>query len=142
MSTQVPSAPQSSSNKLRPQDRAVHDWYRFVLSFPPHLVQDCLNRFGVGPACTVLDPFCGTGTTLAECKKLGVASVGIESNPMAHFASSVKVDWAADFNQLVNYAQTVASSATKTLRRQGMDELGNLPLFAAEEVLLLEWPGN
>jgi len=27
-------------NKLRPEDRAAHDWYRFVLSFPPHLVRD------------------------------------------------------------------------------------------------------
>ena len=71
-------------NKLRPEDRAVHDWYRFVLSFPPHLVRDYLERLGVGPSDTVLDPFCGTGTTLVECKKLGIASVGIESNPMAH----------------------------------------------------------
>ena len=131
MPTQAASSAQSSSNRLRPQDRAVHDWYRFVLSFPPHLVQDCLHRFGAGPACRVLDPFCGTGTTLAECKKLGIASLGIESNPMAHFASSVKVDWASDCNQLADYAQRVASSATKTLRRQGMDGLDGLPLFAA-----------
>ena len=26
-------------NRLRPGDRAVHDWYRFVLSFPSHLVR-------------------------------------------------------------------------------------------------------
>jgi hypothetical protein len=25
-------------NKLMGEDRAFHDWYRFVLSFPPHLV--------------------------------------------------------------------------------------------------------
>ena len=37
------------------------------------------------------DPFCGTGTTLVECKKLGVASVGIEANPVAHFASQVNL---------------------------------------------------
>ena len=74
----------SDRNKLRSEDRAVHDWYRFVLSFPPHLVRDYLERLGVGPTDTVLDPFCGTGTTLVECKKLGIASVGIESNPMAY----------------------------------------------------------
>jgi hypothetical protein len=28
----------SDINKLYPEDRAVHEWYRFVLSFPPHLV--------------------------------------------------------------------------------------------------------
>ena len=59
----------SDQNKMRPQDRAVHDWYRFVLSYPPHLVQDYLDRFGMGLSNTVLDPFCGTGTTPVECKK-------------------------------------------------------------------------
>jgi hypothetical protein len=27
------------ANRLAAEDRAVHDWYRFVLSFPPHLVR-------------------------------------------------------------------------------------------------------
>ena len=76
---QTSSIARSSSNKLRSQDRAVHDWHRFVLSFPPHLAQSYLDRFDVSPACTVLDPFCGTGTTLTECKKLGIASVGVNS---------------------------------------------------------------
>jgi tRNA G10 N-methylase Trm11 len=43
--------------------------------------------------CRVLDPFCGTGTTIVECRKNCIASVGIEANRMAFFASQVKVDW-------------------------------------------------
>ena len=120
-------------NKLRPEDRPVHDWYRFVLSFPPHLVRDYLGRFGVRPSETVLDPFCGTGTTLVECKKLGIRSVGIESNPMAHLASAVKVDWSVDNAGLVDYAEQVVLSARKTLEQQGMDEWTGLPLFTATE---------
>src|SRR6266571_8409470 len=81
---------QGHANRLLPADRAFHDWYRFVLSFPPHLVRSYLERFGVRADQTVLDPFCGTGTTLVECKKLGVPSVGVEANPMACFASAVK----------------------------------------------------
>ena len=77
-------------NKLLPEDRPVHDWYRFVLSFPPHLVRDYLDRLGVQSSDTVLDPFCGTGTTLVECKKSGIASVGLERNPMAHFADEIE----------------------------------------------------
>ena len=61
-------------NKLRQEDRAVHDWYRFVLSYPPHLVRNYLEQLGVSSTNTVLDPFCGTGTTLVECKKLGIAN--------------------------------------------------------------------
>ena len=63
------------------KDRSVHEWYRFVLSFPPHLVTDYLERFGIGPSHTVLDPFCGTGTTLVECKKRGIGSVGSSRTP-------------------------------------------------------------
>lgn len=59
-----------------------------------------MERFGVGPSDTVLDPFCGTGTTLVECKKLRIPSVGIEASPMAHFASSVKVDWQVRWDEM------------------------------------------
>ena len=52
------------ANKLDPQDRAFHDWYRFVLSFPPHLVRDYIKKFQLTQKSVVLDPFCGTGTTL------------------------------------------------------------------------------
>lgn len=55
-------------NKLRSADRAAHDWYRFVLSYPPHLVRSYVDRFGLSPRHVVLDPFCGTGTTLVEWK--------------------------------------------------------------------------
>ena len=38
----------SEINKLYPEDRSIHEWYRFVLSFPPHLVRDYLERFRLG----------------------------------------------------------------------------------------------
>ena len=125
------SSTRNDQNKLRPEDQPVHDWYRFVLSFPPHLVRDYLRRFDVCPSETVLDPFCGTGTTLVECKKLGIRSVGIESNPMAHLASSVKVDWSVDRAKLLDYAEQVVTSARKTLKQQGIGEWTCLPLFTA-----------
>ena len=118
-------------NNVRPQDRPVHEWYRFVLSYPPHLVQDYLDRFGMGPGDTVLDPFAGTGTTLVECKKRGIASVGIESNPMAQFASSVKLDWSVDPPVLNDYATAVAERTRAAIVRDGYSDWNDLPLFAA-----------
>ncbi len=44
-------------NKVRVGDSSIHDWYRFVLSFPPHLVQEYLTRFEIGGNKIVLDPF-------------------------------------------------------------------------------------
>lgn len=74
----------------------VHNWYRFVLSYPDHLIGEMKDRFGIGPEDTVLDPFCGTGTTLVECKKMGINSIGIEANPACAFASRVKTNWDID----------------------------------------------
>jgi hypothetical protein len=102
------------TNKLRDEDRAVHDWYRFVLSFPPHLVRKYLEKFAVGRNSMVPDPFCGTGTTLVECKKLGIPSAGIEANPVAAFASGVKVDWGST---PFNFEALLASRSKIGLRR-------------------------
>src|SRR6266487_7052388 len=108
------------ANKLSLQDRPVHDWYRFVLSFPPHLVRDYLQRFGITASHRVLDPFSGTGTTLVECKKLGIPSVGVEANPMAHFASATKVDWDVDPQELEKSSRRIAELATAELEANGI----------------------
>ncbi len=114
-------------NKLRIEDRAAHDWYRFVLSYPAHLVRDYISRFEVEPDGLVLDPFCGTGTTLVECKKLGIRSVGIESNPMASFASQVKVDWSVDPQGLLEHADHIARRTWEKLDAAGIRHSSRLP---------------
>ena len=132
MATKIPPNSITASkdaNRLRSEDRAIHHWYRFVLSFPPHLVQNYVERFDICGSDTVLDPFCGAGTTLVECKKLGIASIGIEPNPMAHFASSLKVDWSVDSSALLDYANEVAASMKSALDNEGVGDLSDLPLF-------------
>jgi DNA modification methylase len=115
-------------NRLREEDRAVHDWYRFVLSFPPHLVREYIESFRLGPGSIVLDPFCGTGTTLVECMKHGITSIGIESNPMAFFASRIKVNWTIDPDGLLHHARTIAELTSEKLAQSGIHDL-DLPLF-------------
>ncbi|MBI5031114.1 MAG: hypothetical protein HZB51_11345 [Chloroflexi bacterium] len=110
------------ANKLDSQDRAVHEWYRFVLSFPPHLVRKYIQEFGLTDQHTVLDPFCGTGTTIVEAKLNRVHAIGLEANPMAHFASSVKVDWSVDPDLLILRAHDAAESALQILRAQGIED--------------------
>lgn len=121
--------PPREDNKLRLEDRAAHDWYRFVLSFPAHLVRTYIDRFGLEQRHKVLDPFCGTGTTLVECKKFAIQTYGIEPNPMASFASRTKVDWEIDPEHLVTHANLVAKLATEKLDSQGIEDEGGLPLF-------------
>ena len=103
-------------NKLRQEDAAIHDWYRFVLSYPPHLVKTYLDRFGIGPNEVVLDPFCGTGTTNVECKKRGIASIGIEASPITYFASRTKCNWSIDISSMGEVADQIVECATGRIR--------------------------
>lgn len=120
------------TNRLCAEDRPAHDWYRFILSYPPHLVRDYLERFNLTSNQRVLDPFCGTGTTITECKKLGIPSVGVEANPMAHFASQVKVDWTPDPDRLIKHATQIADSVVDKI-----ENFDKEPLSLPEEALKL-----
>ncbi len=117
------------ANNLSDTDLPAHDWYRFVLSFPAHLVREYLNRFDLGPKDCVLDPFCGTGTTIVECKRLGIPSVGVEANPMAFFASRVKTDWSLSGKMLLQHASEIATATTRQLKNAGLSDSPN-SLFA------------
>lgn len=114
------------ANKLDPQDRAFHDWYRFVLSFPPHLVRDYIKKFQLNSKSILLDPFCGTGTTLVEAKLAGMKAVGLEGNPFPHFASSVKTVWNVDPDRLARQSRQIAQDVSAILKSQGVDD--NFPL--------------
>jgi len=48
--------------------------------YPDELVERCLT-IGCKPGGTVLDPFCGSGTTLRVAQRLGHPAIGIELNP-------------------------------------------------------------
>jgi hypothetical protein len=120
--TKKPEFSNGRANKLDPQDRAFHDWYRFVLSFPPHLVRDYIQKFDLNQKSVVLDPFCGTGTTLVETKLAGMNAVGLEGNPFPHFASSVKTDWNLDADELSKRARQVAEKALVIFKSQEIDD--------------------
>ena len=116
----------SEKNKLDQSDRQFHDWYRFVLSYPPHLVRQYLKEFGLTQNDIVLDPFCGTGTTLVEAKLQNIPSIGIEANPFAHFASSVKTDWHADSTELLIIAQEIKDTSNKEIEKEGITDVPSL----------------
>jgi len=63
-------------------------WYpgRFIPIIPAYLVR-ALSKDGE----TVLDPYCGSGTTLLECLKLNRQAIGIDLNPVACFIANVKI---------------------------------------------------
>lgn len=127
----------SERNKLFHSDRPIHDWYRFVLSYPPHLVRKYIAEFDLTKNDILLDPFCGTGTTIVEAKLQGIPSIGVEANPFAHFASEVKTNWKVDVNELLRIAEEIKSKADQEIEKDGITDVpsvGNL-----EDKLLLQF---
>ena len=103
-------------NRPYEEDLLIHDWYRFVLSYPPHLVKNYLGNFKIDRRHCVLDPFCGTGTTLVECKKNNITSIGIEANPVVQLMAETKTRWDIDSNALKLHAKAVFDEAELRLK--------------------------
>jgi DNA modification methylase len=129
-----------NQNHILSSDSAAHEWYRFVLSFPPHLVRDYLDKLGADKNSRVLDPFCGTGTTIVECKILGISSIGIEANPMAWFASRVKTDWSPSPERLLRHAEKVADQTLAKFESDGITDENFFPRSSKKSLTLLTLP--
>jgi hypothetical protein len=117
------SALENASNLLEDRDREIHEWYRFVLSFPPHLVRHYLNEFQLNENTLVLDPFCGTGTTLVEAKLSGFRTLGVEAYPFSHFVSKVKVRWDINPQELLDDANEIRTSLENCFEKDGLNDL-------------------
>jgi len=91
----------------------VHNWYRLRLGYSDHLVSQLLDQFGINAEDRLLDAFCGSGTTLVECMKRGIDSVGIDANPSSCFAAGVKTDWSLRSDTLLTLLDDVETSINR-----------------------------
>jgi len=58
---------------------------KFIPQIPARIIEECSNE-----RHTILDPFCGSGTTLLEARLRGRDSIGFDVNPIAVLISRVK----------------------------------------------------
>ncbi|MEW6360001.1 MAG: DNA methyltransferase [Planctomycetota bacterium] len=75
------------------KDTLVHGWYLIPESYSAPLIEEAIDEFGLKAGDTILDPFCGAGTTLVAAAFRGIHGVGFEVNPFLCFAAEVKLDW-------------------------------------------------
>jgi hypothetical protein len=74
----------------RERTKHVHRLHPYLGKFIPQLVEHFLGRyFEAGQ--TVVDPFCGSGTTLVQAAELGINSIGIEVSAFNALISRVKL---------------------------------------------------
>jgi site-specific DNA-methyltransferase (adenine-specific) len=64
----------------------IHRWLRYREAYSPHLITK------LGLSDNILDPFCGCGSILIGAAERGFTSAGIDINPLAVFATKVKLN--------------------------------------------------
>ncbi len=133
------------------EENLVHKWYRIIMGFDGRLVKNLIDFLSIKSHNLVLDPFCGSGTTLVECKKNEIRSVGIDTNPVCVLASRVKTNWNVNPKSLSTLLPPIVDTANylsshnnfckhetlKFLSNSGMIDRGWISAYKAKRVLSL-----
>lgn len=102
-----------------------HGWHRYVGRFPPHLIRAILNYFNFIPEEVVCDPFVGSGTTLLECRLLGLKAVGVDICPLSTRITRAKSQFPLDTSGLEdlyqNYTDFYLESFNTFKQKKGLD---------------------
>ena len=70
-------------------DEPPHSFYKYPARFSPVFAREVIRAFSE-PGETVLDPFCGGGTTLVEAMSLARRAVGFDISSLATFIARAK----------------------------------------------------
>lgn len=68
----------------------VHGLHEYKGKFNPQMARALINSIDPN-AEALMDPYCGSGTTLIEGMRLGLSTTGVDQNPLAAWISRVKV---------------------------------------------------
>ncbi len=69
----------------------THSFHEYKGRFYPQLAKALMNYAGLKKGDVLLDPFCGSGTTLVESLLFGVDAIGIDINPLAYILTKTKI---------------------------------------------------
>jgi DNA modification methylase len=138
--SQLPTSPQRggvySFQKVGRSDvtYGTHGIHKYPAKFIPLIPRWALSYDPETPSRTVMDPFCGSGTTLVEAGLLGATSYGIDISPLAVLLTSAKCSiisneeakqWLAYLESVLKRSTTLAPKLEVELRSQlNSDALG------------------
>jgi hypothetical protein len=90
-----------------------HGWLRLTPAYSVELVRQLIAQRS-RPDLPVLDPFCGTGTTLVACAEQGIACRTVDINPFLRWLAQVKsrAYSAADLTRAQALVATMARAAS------------------------------
>jgi hypothetical protein len=93
-----------------------YGWLRLTPAYSVHLVRELLDARPL-PELPVLDPFCGTGTTLLTCAERGIACATLDVNPFLVWLARAKV--AKYGPTTLRRAEQLVAQMTRAARARG-----------------------
>lgn len=116
---------------------SAHGLHEYKGKFNPQIARAILNTADLRGGAVVLDPFCGSGTTLVEAVHLGFTPVGADLNPLATFIATAKIDalamHEADFAELANLRLGRPTAPDKSARGEYLQRW-----FASDTLAIIE----
>lgn len=97
----------------------VHRLHPYLGKFIPQLVEIFLRKY-FKPGQTILDPFCGSGTTLVQANELGINSIGFdisEFNVLLSRVKTAKYDFDLAYKEVLDILEKVKSVTKKDDRQ-------------------------
>jgi site-specific DNA-methyltransferase (cytosine-N4-specific) len=115
---------------------SAHGLHEYRGKFNPQVVRSVGNLFGLQPGDWVLDPFCGSGTTLLEAAHMGWNCAGLDLNPLATLIANAKVSaFTGSPNLLLRESEALLWRLECVGPRDGQDWADRLP----EPDYLVKW---
>ncbi len=122
---------------------SAHGLHDYKGKFNPQIAKAILNLLGVSKGAKVLDPFCGSGTSLLECVHLGVDVIGIDLNPLAVFLSNAKLsaletpacELASELKLICSRSETIHPRIIHNDRRSYLEKWFDIPVLEQIEKL-------
>ena len=113
---------------------SVHGLHEYKGKFNPQVARVLLNIFGAREGTRVLDPFCGSGTTLVESAHLGSEAVGTDLNPLAVFVTNAKI---VALSTPVEQLEFDLNSIVSAISMNKLSSLG--PIQTARDKFMSSW---
>lgn len=126
----------------------IHNWFYFKEGFSRDFVLLMLDWLKIKGDDWILDPFCGSGTTLLTSKEFGVNAIGVDASPLAVFVTQVKTE-NYNLEKIRDYAKELFLKKFKRYEIKGLSSLTKRAfsryslediLFFKEEIKKIEDP--
>ena len=104
---------EDSITTKQPQPETKRDWYPYYAGYPNSFVASAIETH-FSSAKTLLDPWNGSGTTTAVAALRGLASTGIDINPVATIVARARLTPTTIKDSLVPLAEEICIAAGRS----------------------------